>query len=156
MPRRESIESIIARMKEHPLVKVYPSPPIEEVRAFLSFLNVTLPLRFRQYLSACGGVEINGRVLYGVSPRRKKLSIELAVATEQVCKRPFMWNYLIPLMNDGAGNHDCLDTRKIKDGDCPVVLWEHDHPKGEMQRTTRVAPTFTAWLARQLDELPEL
>jgi len=53
-------------------------------------------------------------------------------------------------MNDGAGNHDCLDTRQVKDGDCPVVLW--DHEGDDFQKCERVAPSFAAWLGRKLDE----
>jgi len=63
---------------------------------------------------------------------------------------------LIPLMNDGSGNHECLDTSKIKDGDCPVVFWDHEHPRGILQSPKRISVSFTAWLKRKIDELPAI
>jgi len=76
--------------------------------------------------------------------------------TEQVASMPQMPHYLIPIMADGGGNFYCLHTRKMKGGECPVVFWEHDHPRGEMQATTRVSTSFPAWLARLVREAPDV
>jgi hypothetical protein len=53
-------------------------------------------------------------------------------------------------MNDGFGNHYCLDTGSLHDGECPEVFW--DHEKGVRQEPEFVSPQFDLWL---LDILAE-
>ena len=63
-----------------------------------------------------------------------------------------MHSELLPVMNDGAGNHFCLDCGKLKDGVCPVVLWEHDNPKEEKQRPSKVSASFAKWIVTLAQE----
>ena len=47
-------------------------------------------------------------------------------------------------MNDGFGNHYCLDVSRMENGVCPVVFWDHEEP--DDQETEEVTPDFVAWL----------
>jgi hypothetical protein len=51
--------------------------------------------------------------------------------SERSVARPHIPPSLIPILNDGFGNHYCLDTESLHDGECPVVFW--DHEKGAKQ-----------------------
>jgi hypothetical protein len=52
------------------------------------------------------------------------------------------------MMNDGAGNHYCLDSSK-KGG--PVVFW--DHELGENQQPKIVFQDFSSWLVDLLNQI---
>ena len=64
---------------------------------------------------------------------------------------PSMSAHLVPILNNGAGDHYCLDTASQKDGECPVVFWGYEARRG--QSPQYVAPSFAAWLASMLDEI---
>ena len=57
----------------------------------------------------------------------------------------------IPLTDDCAGNHYCLDLAPARGGDCGqiITMW-HDDPLREI-----VAPSFTAWLTAFADDLEQ-
>lgn len=61
---------------------------------------------------------------------------------------PALPEHLVPLMNDGAGNHHALDTSSPSN-DPPVVFWDHEF--GENQVPDHEADGFVAWLAERLD-----
>jgi RHS repeat-associated protein len=60
---------------------------------------------------------------------------------------------LIPIMNDGAGNHYCLDTSKMQDSECPVVFFDHEDPEGSMQIAAIEAQNFSIWLTQRILEM---
>jgi hypothetical protein len=62
---------------------------------------------------------------------------------------PRLLQALVPIRNDGGGNHYCPDTRHLQDDECPVVFW--DHEEGATQTPEQVAVNFTAWLTDELD-----
>lgn len=52
--------------------------------------------------------------------------------------------YLIPICPDGTGNHWCLNSKLMANGECPVVFWNHD--SGEHQELKQTHSTFLDWL----------
>ena len=55
-------------------------------------------------------------------------------------------------MNDGGGNHHCLDLSRATTEDAPVVFWDHEHEDGPQQVPSDWAPSFSAWLEVRLRE----
>ena len=51
---------------------------------------------------------------------------------------------LVPFNPDGMGNHWCLNTTLIHDGECPVVFWDHDGSEDQQPRQTH--SSFLDWL----------
>ena len=64
---------------------------------------------------------------------------------------PALLSNLVPVMSDGAGNHYCLNTSVMQNGECPVIFW--DHEQGRDQNLGRVAASFDVWLIELPDEL---
>jgi uncharacterized protein (DUF433 family) len=151
------IDSVLESMRSHPAVKVHRGASKEEIRAALRILKRKLPESYTKFLLMHGWANINGDVLLGLGPDVTDAeSMYESAMFESVRATPPMDSELIPLMADGAGNHECLDTGRISGGDAPVVLWQHDHPKGELQKPKLVAKTFTAWLAKKIKEAPDI
>ena len=66
-----------------------------------------------------------------------------------------MPEYLVPVMNDGAGNHYCLDdTSRLDGGECPVVFWDHEHQDGPDQVPEQVSASFDRWLVDHIVNSP--
>lgn len=65
--------------------------------------------------------------------------------------RPSLLPHLIPVMNDGGGNHYCLDTSQSHAEECAIVFW--DHELGEEQTPEFVASSFEEWLTDLISEL---
>ena len=51
---------------------------------------------------------------------------------------------LIPVLADGFGNYECIDTsRPMADGECSVVSWLHDG--GDDQDCEEIAKSYLEW-----------
>lgn len=116
-----------------------------------------LPKSYTQFLLECGWADINGDIIYGMGPdATAEVSMPEQTSWEHTSANPQMAYFLVAIMADGGGNHYCLHTKKMKDGECPVVFWEHDHPRGELQSPSHVSKNFATWLARLVREAPDV
>ena len=55
----------------------------------------------------------------------------------------------IPVLADGYGNYDCIDTTRRDNGEFPVVAWVHDGDDNPEQ----LAPNYLEWFNRKLQEI---
>jgi len=124
----------------------------QEIELAEEQLGVRLPGGYKAFLEQCGWASLEGMELYGLG-EDVPLYLDLVEVTlsERTQMRPRLPSGLIPLMNDGAGNHYCLDAASSEQGQCPVVFW--DHNLGESQAPEYVAPDLEAWLSEELDTL---
>lgn len=76
--------------------------------------------------------------------------IELISTTrlERYMAQPALPHPLLPVMNDGAGNHYCIDTAVEKEGESPIVFWDHETRASELN-----ANCFANWLVGKLQQL---
>lgn len=155
MPAARTIDSVLKKLRKHPSAETHRGATDDELRYFAKISGRKLPASYTTFLKEVGFADLGSDTIYGLGPDATKATSVLEnMVTESTMANPPMLSYLIPLMNDGAGNHYCLDTRRIKAGDCPVVLWVHDDPLQELQKPERVASSFCKWLDKLLDETP--
>src|SRR3989442_13293893 len=115
-------------------------------------LGAKLPMSYCAFLREFGWGGVEHLEIYGLgSDAPQYLELENVTQRERTAMRPPIPRFLVPIMNDGAGNHYCLDTRHFQGSECPVVFW--DHESGLLQEPQRVADNFAEWLANQLAEL---
>lgn len=145
MPSR--IHQVVARMRASRAVKLYKPPTAKQILACRRILHVPLPLSYVTFLRLCGWANINGEIVAGIGRTAKGDAsvVDMSVRALFEAEPPVPY-WLIPIYHDGAGNYECLDTRKIAKGDCPVVLWNHEHPRGASQRPARLQKSFVGWL----------
>jgi len=124
----------------------------QEIELAEERLGVEFPESYKAFLGHFGWASLEGLELYGLGedvPTYLRL-VEVTLS-ERTHMRPRLPNRLVPLMNDGAGNHYCLDVMSREQGECPVVYW--DHNLGESQDPEYVAPNLGTWLSEELDTL---
>jgi cell wall assembly regulator SMI1 len=115
-------------------------------------LGVTLPQTYKDFLRRYGWARFSHHELYGVGlDVPKHLQLARNTLSERHEMGPPLPPSLIPVMNDGAGNHYCLETSQLVKGECPVVFW--DHELGRDQEPVAVSSTFEDWLLNLLDRL---
>ena len=123
-----------------------------EISAAEKMLDVQFPFSYRQFLNTYGWGRFSHDELYGLGtdiPTYLQL-VKHALA-ERYDLSPPMPPHLVPVMNDGAGNHFCLDTSTLVDNECPIVFW--DHELSSHQTPELVAHSFDRWLVELLREL---
>jgi hypothetical protein len=118
-------------------------------------LGVRFPRSYRALLLQFGWVRIYSDPLFGVG-RGVPPEYELVETTliERREAHPHIPPHLIPIMNDGAGNHYCLDTASYLGDECPVVFWDHEHQDGPDQSPEQVSPSFDRWLIDRIVNSP--
>jgi cell wall assembly regulator SMI1 len=115
-------------------------------------LSVKLSTSYRNFLHEFGWGGVEHLEIFGLgSDVPHYLDLINMTQRERTEMEPAIPNYLVPLMNDGGGNHYCLDTRKMKNGECPVVFW--DHELGRKQQPALVAASFDNWLMELLSSI---
>jgi cell wall assembly regulator SMI1 len=115
-------------------------------------IGVPFSKSYRQFLQEFGWARFAHQELYGLgSDVPSYLELVRNTNAERNQMRPSLLRYLVPLMNDGSGNHYCLDTRMMRNSECPVVLWNHE--LGEDQHLEFVSDTFDTWLSDMLTRL---
>ncbi|MCY3772043.1 MAG: SMI1/KNR4 family protein [Gemmatimonadetes bacterium] len=115
-------------------------------------LEVQLPRSYKEFLRRFGWGGVGHWELYGLgSDVPEYLDLLRMTLSEREEMRPRVPFHLVPIMNDGYGNHYCLDTNKVKGDECPVVFWDHDLP--ENQDPKFVSNGFVMWLNKLLDDL---
>jgi hypothetical protein len=113
-------------------------------------LDVELPASYKEFLRQFGWGGVGSIELFGLGmdvPDHLHL-IKMAKSEREECE-PNIPPHLIPLRNDGFGNHDCLDTRELYEGECPVVFWNHELDVDQIPE--RIADDFVSWLIDLLD-----
>jgi hypothetical protein len=83
----------------------------------------------------------------GIPPHLDLLKNTVAERTEN---EPSLPAHLVPVMGDGGGNHYCLDTSKMVNGEYPMIFWDHEND--EEQATEPPSQSFESWLINQLDD----
>jgi cell wall assembly regulator SMI1 len=117
-----------------------------------SLLGVRFPESYRSFLRRIGWGRFSHQELYGLgSDTPAYLELIKNTLVERDTMGPPMPSQLVPVMNDGAGNHFCLDSTTVVDGECPVVFW--DHEQGFNQTPQTVAQSFDKWMVDLLMEL---
>jgi cell wall assembly regulator SMI1 len=110
------------------------------------------PQSYKRFLRQFGWARFRHEELYGLgSGVPAYLELVRNTVAERFEMQPSLRPSLIPIMNDGAGNHFCLDTSRTSDCECPVVFW--DHEQGADQEPETVSETFDGWLIDLLHRL---
>lgn len=112
-------------------------------------LGVKLPASYRWFLRQYGWARFAHEELCGVGDA---LPAHLDVVENTQFERANdakMPASLVTILADGAGNHYCLDTKRVTGRDeCAVVFWDH-----ERQASDPVADDFGRWLIARLEQL---
>jgi len=113
-------------------------------------LGVRFPNSYNAFLMEFGWGGIRPIVLYGLGADIPDyLDLVQVTLSEREDMEPALHKHLVPLLNDGFGNHYCLDTSKMSEGECPVVFW--DHEEDEEQEPEIVSESFVEWFADEIE-----
>jgi len=109
-------------------------------------VGLRFPDELREYLRRIGWID-HGMGFYGIGSDVPGKALDLLENTR--CERedatPAMHHHLVPILNDGGGDHWCVDTRNGA-----VVEWRHDDDDGEDQTPVFVDASLAAWMLQRL------
>src|SRR5262245_54616566 len=108
---------------------------LDEIREAERTLGVTFSLSYLRFVALYGWAEIDSSEVYGLGAGIPEyLNVVHCTIREREDAEPEMPHHLIPIMNDGSGNHYCLDSSRVSANDeMPIVFWDHESPAGESQ-----------------------
>ena len=108
-------------------------------------LNVEFTEGLREYLRIFGWLELGHLEFFGLGPgvpgHLDLVRMTLSERHEVNCPVPVA---LIPLLNDGAGNLLCVDTKRESPTYKSILFWDHD--MGADQTPSVWAPDIETWL----------
>lgn len=102
-----------------------------------------LPEDYVAYLCDFGWFTVSSHEVIGFGAGvPTHLDVIRVVTWERELAQPSMSAGLLPIENNGGGDHYCLD---LDAPGHPVVFWSHDDPLGSDELPAVVAPCFAAW-----------
>jgi cell wall assembly regulator SMI1 len=118
----------------------------EDISAAEGLLGVQFTEELRHYLRRIGWID-HDMGFYGLGKDVPSKALDLIENTrwEREEAGPPMHRHLIPILNNGGGDHWCVDTRS---GD--VVRWNHE--LDEEQEPEKVDASLAAWMLQRLRE----
>lgn len=124
----------------------------EKIKQAEKSLGVLFPKSYVSFLTEFGWGGIEHIEVYGLGDEIPEyLDVVKMTLSEREEMEPSLQHHLIPLMNDGAGNHYCLDTSKMSGEECPVVFWDHEEGKNQIPEI--VSSEFVTWFMDMIDEI---
>lgn len=108
-------------------------------------LGVPLPNTYREFLSIKGSCGIEGFSISGINPEYPLDDGGLIVQTDSEHYReewvpgPLPQHLLVIQRDEDDNEPFCLDTSRMKRGECPVVLYYHNNDRGHIDE---IAPDF--------------
>jgi len=123
----------------------------QEVRRAEDRLSVTLPSNYVAFVMEFGWLCVGHTEINGIG-RDVPMHLELIRNTsrERNSGSAAIPHYLIPVVNDGGGNHYCLDLTRSDGNDCPIVFWSHE--LGGYQDPADTSDSFLQWLYDKVHE----
>jgi hypothetical protein len=117
----EEQDRIIALIKDLDRdVKLVGQADVATITNIESGLGVSLPDSFKWFLKEYGLLMLPAYIIYGSGNNADPACLKLTLAL-RASKLPAPF---VVIENDNDGRIMCLDTSRMKDGDCPVVGWE--------------------------------
>ena len=122
----------------------------DSVKEAEKVLSVRFPYSYKAFLLEFGWGSFWSREVYGLgSDVPAYLDVVKITLSERTEMRPRIPVHLVPICNDGGGNHYCLNTREMSGDECSVVFW--DHTLNERQQPEKYSEDFVDWLNSWLD-----
>jgi cell wall assembly regulator SMI1 len=122
-----------------------------EITELESVLGLILPNNYKDFLKKYGWARFSHNELYGLG---EDVPFHLHLLKNTLFERsemsPSMPFNLVPILNDGSGNHYCLDCSRIENGECPIVFWSHE--LGDDQSPVQIDINFNNWLIKLLQK----
>ena len=121
-----------------------------QIRSIEERLDLTLPMSYARFLRDFGWIHGPFECVHGVGDDvPSNLEVVFVTTSEREIQGLELRPGLVAVCPDGMGNHYCLDTGKMVDGECPVVFWDHEDPDGGQQEPEVEAASFAEWLLEE-------
>ena len=147
-----NIDNLEIRLRTHPNQSFGSGTDEAEIRYAEKTLGVRLPNSYKSFLRKFGWGGVEHFEIFGLGPGVPEyLNVVKITVSEREDMRPAIPSQLVPIMNDGFGNHYCLETSRVSGNECNVVIWNHELPNN--QAPEFVAKSFADWLNGLLDDL---
>jgi SUKH superfamily protein len=123
----------------------------EELAAAEQALRCRFPDSYRWFQLEFGDVKNGPLDIYSVrTPEPSERNIVGLNFDSRQETFPRLPDHLITFSDNGGGDLICFDASALRDGECPVVWW--DHELDESQRPAPAAASFADWLEAELRE----
>lgn len=145
-----TFDDLAARMLSYESRSLGVGATEQEIDSAAETLGVPIRGGYRAFLRRFGYGGVSHYDFFGLGPGVPACLDLVGVTTsERTEMEPHIPPHLLPIMNNGGGDHACLDTR-ASPNEPPVVMWYHED--GPEQAPGVEAPDFVSWLSDLLDD----
>lgn len=149
MGKMDQIDRIIAKYQN--LASFLGEVQEERIAAAEKKLNVCFPEDYRRFLKKYGAGSFGGFEIYGIVPKEEKRSIPNGIwLTEDLREKDKMPEHYAAIGFDGFGNYYCIETKKKRNEEAPIVIFVCDPNEELFDESEVVADSFSEFLLTAL------
>lgn len=117
------------------------------IEAFEQQISFVLPIDFKFIIKTYNGISLMGVEVLGIAEQLRGSSLDAVYKFEhfEVLSNP-MPDCFVPFSPDGRGNYYCFNLKKLQDGLCPVVFWQHDYKYNDISEVEESHSNFIEWI----------
>jgi antitoxin YobK len=116
----------------------------QDIDNAIKVLALELPASFRYYLKKWGWISFGPNVYFGLGSTTQDF-VTITLRIRKIRDLPI---HLVVVCDHEGDEYICLDTSRMKDGECPVVVW--DSPSQIVSRSR--ANNFIEFLESDIKE----
>jgi hypothetical protein len=135
------------------IVRLQRPATADEIATAETRLEVQFPRIYKQFLEFHGVANIYHRAVFGLGsytkPRHRTVC-SVVFKTEFARAAIGLARHFVVIWDESHLDFECLDTSRIFDGDCPVVLVELT-PGGKLRKPKQIAGSFQEWLGQVVE-----
>lgn len=126
-----NVDDLLDELRRDDSVQTGSGATSAQVAAAESTLGLAFPDSYRRFLTEIGWAS----EVFGLGDDVPgHLELVRLTQDERTEFRPHIPPHLVPVHNDGGGNHYCLDTGRSTGSECPIVFWDHEHERTRFPR----------------------
>lgn len=149
-----NVEELLERFKARQDADLGQGATEQEIEEAERALGVRFPQEYAEFLHRAGWLDWGYGPIFGLGrgiPPNMHL-VKKTMQERHLC-HPNIPIYLLPIMNDGCGNHYCLFVEGPNKN--KVAFWDHEHEDEEKQIPAVRGLGFVDWLSRYESDKPD-
>lgn len=156
-----NLKALIQELRKTGIVKTHRGASDREIHDVAAHLGVKFPRIYIECLRRYGYVRVYNRGVFGMGPDTRRLKDG---TSRDTCRSDFHTYYaraegninlprdLVVLWHSSHQDYECLDTTRIKNGDCPIVYFDPRIAAMRKPKPRVLASGFCEWLSMKVKE----
>jgi len=150
-----AISLIDSSGKDRPILQKKFAVSTQQVEELEKKLGFSLPESYQHFLLNYGSGAFEGWEFYGLIPDKSDHPDDVYSFTVELREEHDLPNDLLAIENFDGDSVACLLLSALRDGECPVILWDHSEGERQIRKPYILANSFGDYFFEKVEDAIE-